>query len=392
MIQSLVFSPFELNGLDLKNRVIKSATYEGMSRDGLLTDDLIDWHGRIVDGGVAMTTLAYCAVNPEGATFHDQIIVNEQNEEAFTRFCDESHKRGGRASIQLAHCGFFKKDKVNGKSPISPSSQFNKLGVFTGLPLSKTMSLQDIENTIRAFANAARRVKTCGFDAIEIHSGHGYLLSQFLSPAFNQRNDEYGGSLEKRLNLPVEVVKAVRKSVGDAFTIIIKINLQDGMRGGTTLEDTRSIARAFEQAGADALVLSGGITSVNPFYLLRGDIPFRQMIEVEPKWLQRLAIMTFGSLIMKKIPFEPLYFLDMAAEIRKEVTIPLVYIGGVTSLSDMEKVLEKGFDLIELGRPLIHDPDFLQKIQSGEIEKTGCTYCNQCVPEIDRNGVQCVLR
>lgn len=306
-------------------------------------------------------------------------------------FTSAIHKLGGLCSKQLSHCGFFSKNKNLGKKPVSPTSTFNKLGLFSGIPFSKSMSGKDIDRTIEAFSNAAIIAKKSGFDAVEIHSGHGYLLSQFLSPAFNKRKDDYGGPLENRLKFPVEVIQSIRLAVGDNFPIFIKMNLSDGFKGGLELKEARNVASTFEKAGANALILSGGFTSVSPFYLLRGDVPLKQMVQVESNWLQKVGIMLFGPFIIKKLPFNELFFLEMAKEIRSAVKIPLVYVGGASSLKGIEKVIREGFDLIALGRPLIHDPNFVNSLQSGEITNTGCTYCNQCIPEIERGGVRCVL-
>ena len=254
------------------------------------------------------------------------------------------------------------------------------------------MTEEDIDRTLTDFGNAALTAKEAGFDAIELHSGHGYLLSQFLSPIYNKRNDDYGGSIESRLKFPVEVIQKIRLSVGDQFPLLVKMNLDDGVKGGLKLKESRHIATTYEKAGASALVLSGGFTNSSPFYLLRGDIPLKRMIAVERNWLQKIGVAIFGPMIIKKLPFEELFFMSMAKEIRKVVNLPLVYVGGVTSLANMEAVLKEGFDLISLGRPLIYDPVFVNRLKSGEVEKTGCTYCNQCVPEIDSDGIWCVLQ
>lgn len=386
-----VFASFRLNSLELKNRTIKSATYEGMCENNAPSEKMVQWHRSIARGGVAMNTLAYCAVSEAGATFKDQIIISKKNAARLKAFSDKIHHAGGKASAQLAHCGFFSKNNRLKSAPLSPSRSFNKLGLFSGLSFSKEMTIAEIDQTIDDFANAAQIMKDCGFDAVEVHSGHGYLLSQFLSPAFNKRRDEYGGTLEKRLRFPTEVIQAIRNMVGPSFPILVKMNLEDGFKGGSSIEDSMHIASTFEKAGADALVLSGGFTSVNAFYLLRGDIPLKQMIRIEKNWFQRLALMVFGPFLIRKIRFEKTFFLKMAKLVRSKVKIPLVYVGGVTSLKDIENVLNEGFDLIALGRPLVHDPNFIKKLKSGEVTKTACTYCNQCVAEVGRNGIRCVL-
>jgi 2,4-dienoyl-CoA reductase-like NADH-dependent reductase (Old Yellow Enzyme family) len=221
--------------------------------------------------------------------------------------------------------------------------------------------------------------------------GHGYLLSQFLCPRTNPRKDEYGGSLVNRARFPLEVVKAVIEAVGNEFPVLVKLNLDDGFKNGFTLEDCKYVSRELEKHGCAALVLSGGFTSITPFYLMRGDVPLKGMIKNGTSWAEKITMALFGPLIVKKYPFTPNFFLAQAKEIRKFTAMPLVYLGGVDSREGIVEILDAGFDLIALARPLIHDPAFLLKIEAAEIEKSGCTRCNECVVEMDRNGVRCVI-
>ncbi len=390
-MSNTVFSPITLNTLHLKNRTIKSATYEGMNEANAPSRQLIDWHCKIAEGEVAMNTLAYCAVNQAGATFSDQIVMQPDIAPQLKAFTDSIHALGGKVAAQLAHCGFFSGGKRRNGKPVSPSRTFNKLGFSSGKLFSKAMSQDEINQTINDFARSASIAQEAGFDAIEIHSGHGYLLSQFLSPAFNKRKDEYGGALENRLRFPVEVIQAVRKEVGSDFPILVKMNLEDGFKGGLTIKEAIHVATTFEKTGVDALILSGGFTSVNAFYLLRGEVPLKEMIRLEKNWITKIALSLFGPFVISRSPFKRTFFLEQAKMIREKVKIPLAYVGGITSLEDMEKVLSEGFDLIALGRPLVHDASFVRKLRTGSITKTGCNYCNQCVAQIGHNGVKCVL-
>ena len=221
--------------------------------------------------------------------------------------------------------------------------------------------------------------------------GHGYLLSQFLSPWTNRRKDEYGGNIENRSRYPLEVFGQVRKEVGHEFPLLVKLNLSDGFKGGFSMEDCVYVARALENAGCNAIILSGGFTSRTPFYLMRGQVPLKGMIKTASNLAEKLTLAIFGPLIVKKYDFKPNFFLEQANVIRKKVNMQLAYLGGIDSRQDMQEVLDAGFDLIAIGRPLIHDPDFLLKIKSGEIESTGCNRCNECVVEMDRGGVRCGL-
>ena len=385
------YTPFQLGNLQLRNRFIKTATYEGMCRNGQPTPALIDFHTQMAKGGTAMTTVAYGAVNPLGRTHGDQMYLREELVPFLTRLTDSVKESGGATSIQLTHCGFFTRLRQGFRKPLAPSRIFNEYGVLQGVPFSRVMSREDLRSTVYDFAQAAKLAKQSGFDAVEIHMGHGYLLSQFLSPLTNRRTDEYGGPLYNRMRFPLEVLAAVRQSVGEDFPILCKINLSDGFKGGLSIEESVILAKRLEKDGANALVMSGGFTSKTPFYLLRGDIPLKEMIQVEKNYPQKLALRLFGKGIIKRYPFEENFFLQQALQVRKAVSMPLVYLGGVASKAGVEEVMQAGFDLIALGRALIHDPAFIQKLHDGQIDRSPCTHCNQCIVEMDREGVRCVL-
>jgi 2,4-dienoyl-CoA reductase-like NADH-dependent reductase (Old Yellow Enzyme family) len=275
--------------------------------------------------------------------------------------------------------------------PLAPSKVFNEYGALSGLIFSKAMTRADMDAVAIDFADAARRTKEAGFDAVEIHMGHGYLLSQFLSPRTNKRSDVYGGSIENRSRYPLEVFKAVRAAVGKDFPVLVKLNLSDGIRGGFSLEDCKYVSRQLEKTGCTALVLSGGFTSKSPFYLMRGKVPLGGMIRNGSSLAEKITMAVFGPFIIKAYRFTPNFFLDQAREIRNAVDMPLVYLGGVDSRSGIEEILDAGFDFIALARALIHDPGFLIKLRENQIEKTECNRCNKCVVEMDRGGVRCVL-
>ena len=386
------YTPIQLRSLVLKNRFIKTATYEGMCDDGIPTQKLIDFHTRTVAGGIAMTTVAYGAVNPDGRTHEHQMYLHPRIAEPLKELTDAVHKAGGKASIQLTHCGFFSRNKnIKGKKPMGPSRVLNTYGIMSGLAFSRAMTKEEIYQTARDFAHAADFSRNVGFDAVEIHMGHGYLLSQFFTPRINKRKDNYGGSLENRMRLPLEVIAETRQAVGEEFPILVKMNLSDGFKGGFTIADSIEVAKALEQAGVDALILSGGYTSKTPFYLMRGDIPIWDMTKVEKNWLQKIAIASFGRFIIRKYDFSENFFIPLALKVRKAVKMPLVYVGGVVSRQGIEEIMKEKFDMIALGRALIHDPDFILKIKEGSVDKSECNQCNICVAEMDRGGVRCVL-
>ncbi|WP_435605775.1 NADH:flavin oxidoreductase [Pseudomonas knackmussii] len=389
-----VFGPARLAGLQLRNRVIKTATFEGMCPGGMPGADLAEHHARMARGGVGLTTVAYCGVSPDGLTFADQMWMHEGVFAQLRHLTAAVHREGGAVSAQLAHCGFFSRTKpLNIPRPRGPSACINQYGLFSGVPFSGAMGAADIRKTLDEYRAAAAFVKRVGFDAIEIHMGHGYLLSQFISPATNRRSDAYGGLLEKRMRLPLEVLAAVREAVGDDFPILAKLNLSDGFKGGLEIEESCRAAQLLAAGGLNALVMSGGFTNRAPMYLFRGESPLAQMIPLERNPLQRTAMKWFGGSMFASMPYEELYFLEQARRMRQATDMPLVYLGGVSSRDSLAQALQEGFDFVAMGRALLRDPDLVRNLQAqGEHYENGCTHCNQCVASIARpGGIRCAL-
>ncbi len=379
-----------LNGIEFKNVFIKTATYEGMYDEGLPNQKLLDHHVNLAKGNVALTTLSYGAVSADGRTFKDQMYIHSKSLVKLAEIAEKVHEAGGKISIQLTHCGYFSKN-AEFKRPLAPSMLFNEYGFMSGIFFSKAMSVNDMKKVADDFADAALKLKNAGFDAVELHMGHGYLLSQFLSPWTNKRKDTYGVTVANRARFPLEVLKNVRDKVGNDFPVLVKLNLSDGFKGGFTLEDCKYVSLELEKHGCSAIVLSGGFTSRTPFYLMRGDIPLKGMIKNGTSFAEKATMALFGPLIIKRYPFTPNFFFDQAKEIRKVTQMPLVYLGGVDSKEGIIEILDAGFNFIAIGRPLLHDPNFLVKLEAGEIEKSKCTRCNECIVEMDRGGVRCVI-
>jgi 2,4-dienoyl-CoA reductase-like NADH-dependent reductase (Old Yellow Enzyme family) len=375
-----------IDGLKLKNRIIRAGCFEGMCQDGKVTEHLIEHHRRVAEGGVAMTTVAYCSVSKDGRAFRHELWMREEIIPDLRRLTDVVHKEGAAASIQLGHCGFFTSKSVISKRPMGASP---KLCVFT-LSYCREMTESDISEKIEAFVNAALMAKKAGFDAVEIHAGHGYLLSQFLSPWTNKRKDKYGDSLENRLRFPVDVIRQVRNAVGKEFPVLVKMNQRDGMPGGIEIDDAILIAKAFQNAGASALIPSTGFTSKVPFLMLRGNLPVREMSNNQTELLKRIGLKLFGRFMVPEHVYEPLFLLEGAKKLKSVVDIPVIYIGGADSLDGINELLDVGFDFIQIGRATIQDPDFVKKLASGEIQKSDCDHCNRCVAAMDAGGVYCV--
>ena len=384
--------PGRIGSLELRNRIIKTATYEGMSPGGHPAPSLTEHHVELARGGVGMTTVAYAAVCPEGRTFEEQLLFDDDRVQALRSLTDAVHAEGAAVSIQLGHCGGFSRIRgPDGRSPGGPSRAINRYGILRGLPCVRPMSPEDIDATVQAFAAAGRRAVEAGFDAVELHLGHGYLLSQFLSPAINRRRDAWGGSPEGRLRFPVDVLRAVRAAVGPKLPILAKTNLSDGFASGLQIDESVAIHRALEAEGLDAAVMSGGVTFRTPFFLMRGGVPARSMIAVEHDLRMKAALTLFRPLVLRAVPFEELFFRDLALQVRAAVDMPLVLLGGVVSGDNIRTAMDDGFEFVAMGRALIADPDFVARLQAGEEVTTRCDQCNECVAEMDRDGVRCVL-
>lgn len=384
-----VFSPARLGPVELRNRIIKCGTNEGMSRGGLVTDQLIDWHREFAAGGVGMTTLAYCAVSSEGRTFADQIWMREEALDGLTRFADAMHAEGALVSIQIGHAGWFADPAATGTAPVGPSRMFSP----HAQAFSRAMTEDDFERLTTAFGDATRLAVAAGFDAIEVHAGHGYLLNQFLSPYNNRRTDQWGGSIDNRARFPRQVLSAVRRAAGSRAAVYPKLNMDDGFSGGLRIEDSLQVARWIEADGsADGIQLTGGHTTRTPFYLMRGEVPLQGMIENQHHWLRRIALRLFGRRIIRAYPFEEAFFLPLARRFRAAVSLPLMLLGGITKLETMERALAEGFDFLAMGRGLIRDPDLVRRMQAGELRASRCVPCNQCIIEMERGGTRCVYR
>jgi len=380
------FTPAKLAGLTLKNRVIRAGCFEGMCQGGQVTDELIEHHRRLAAGGVAMTTVAYCSVSADGRAFDHELWMREAIVPGLRKLTDAIHREGSKASIQLGHSGFFTNKGVIGKRPLGASAKW----CLFMRSYCREMTPKDIDEKVQDFIAAAQLARDSGFDAIEIHAGHGYLLSQFLSSWTNRRKDSFGGSIENRLRFPVKVIENTRDILVKDFPILVKMNQIDGMDNGVSIHESQIIGKAFEKAGASALIPSSGFTSKVPFLMLRGDLPIREMSRNQEGALDRLGLTIFGRLMVPEHAYRPLFQLEGARKILDAVEIPVIYIGGVESLAAMRQVLDDGFSFVQVGRATIQDPDFVSKLEAGLIERSPCDHCNRCVAAMDAGGVYCV--
>ncbi|RZV49440.1 MAG: NADH:flavin oxidoreductase, partial [Pseudomonadales bacterium] len=362
------FSPASLGQLPLKNRIIKAATYEGKTPDGVPGEVLKEFHKSIVAGGVAMTTIGYCTTEADGRINDQMMWLHEGVRPQLTSMIDElkTLSPGVKVSGQLAHCGNFSKNRKMQrlKRPLGPSRAFNMLGAPSGLPFAGAMTLADIDHFVQTYVDSARFMQSVGFDAAEVHFGHGYGLSQFISPRTNKRDDIYGGSLQNRMRLPMRVLEAVKNAVGNDFPILGKMNMTDGVKDGVHLAEAIEIASMLDKGGIDALICSGGTSSFNPMVYFRGESLVTGMIEQETNPIAKLGLRIIGSKLFREYPYYENYFLEDAKKVRERVDCQMVYIGGCTELDSLEKVMQEGFDFVQLGRPLIKDPDYVKNAKA----------------------------
>lgn len=382
----MLFTPFQLGPITLRNRVIRAAAFEGMCPGNRVSQALIDYHRSVAAGGVGMTTVAYAAVHRTGLSFPHQLWLNDDAVPDLKKLTDAVHREGAACSIQLGHCGNMAKRAVTKSRPMAPSARIN----LYGPTFPKAISQSEIKEITNAFGKAVGRAREAGFDAVEIHAGHGYLISQFLSPYTNKRIDDYGGSLKNRARFMREVMEEVMQAAGNDMAVMVKMNMHDGFKGGVDREEALQIAEMLEASGAHALVLSGGFVSKAPMYILRGAMPVKVLAHFMDNPLMRSFVRLFGKQLIPSQPFKEAYFLDDALQFRKRVKLPLVYVGGLVSREKMDEVLGHGFELLAMARALIHDPAFVQKLMDEELECSGCDTCNYCIARMYTHDVACI--
>ena len=358
-----LFSENILNGLVLKNRLVRSATWEGMcDPDGRPTERLRDCYTDLARGGVGLIITGFAYVRPDGKQLpgkmgiHDDDFAPEMQE-----LTAAVHRAGGKICLQLVHAGGQTDSRNAGCQPLAPSAV--KVEQYPELP--RAMNFADIQGVIMAFRNAAGRAKAFGFDAIQLHAAHGYLINQFLSPLTNLRTDEYGGNRENRARFLMEVYWAVREVVGKKYPVLVKLNGSDNLSGGLELDGARYAARLLSTAGINAIEVSGGTPASGP------GGPIRRKIEQ---------------------PGDEAYNLPLAKAIKEVVSCPVMVVGGFRSPEVCERALELEADYISMSRPFIREPALALRWQSGDRRRAACISCNGCfIPGFKEGGIYCVV-
>ena len=387
-IESPIFTPVRIGPVTLRNRVIRSAAFENMAYGNKPSQDLKDYHVAVARGGVGMTTLAYASVSRSGLSFDGQLWMREEIVPALRDITDAIHAQGAKVSIQLGHCGNMTPRSTCGCMPVGASSGFN----LYSPTFVRALREDEILALVEDFGHAVELARAAGFDCVEIHAGHGYLISQFLSPYTNHRRDRFGGSLENRMRLMQLVIRRVMEAAGDDMGVLVKMNMHDGFRRGMQRAECLEVARELERLGVHALVLSAGFVSKAPMEVMRGAMPLRTLahyMDLRRFWWLKAMLRVVGRAVIPTVPYRDAYFLEDAREFRAAVKLPLVYVGGMVSRRSMEEVLDAGFDALQMARALIRDTDFVNKLRSGVCERSECRHSNYCIGRMYTLEMRC---
>ena len=356
------FEPSTINGMKLANRFVRSATWEAMAADdGACTPKLIDLMTGLAKGGLGLIISSHAYVSPEGQAGPWQLgVYSDDLVPGLEAMAKAVHENGGKIVMQLAHAGFFANAKLTGQTPLAPSN-------VAGFAKSarKEMTVEDIQDVVKSYGAAAKRAQSAGFDGVQIHAAHGYLLSQFLSPAFNRRNDAYGGDIRHRAKAVVEVLRQIRQTVGREYPVLVKMNCRDFIENGLVVEDSLEVGALLESEGIDAIELSGGV-------LVGGKLsPSRVGIKSEEK---------------------EAYFQNDAKAFKEKIGVPLILVGGNRSFQVAERLINEGIaDHISMSRPLIREPALINRWRAGDLSRAACVSDNMCFrPAMKGQGIYCL--
>lgn len=387
-MESQIFTPCKIGPVTLRNRVIRSAAFENMAYNNSPSQDLFNYHTAVARGGVGMTTIAYAAVNQSGLSFNGQLWMREEIVPELKKLTDAIHAEGAKASIQLGHCGNMTHRATCGCKPVGASGGFNLYSPTFVRALRK----DEIYSLVEDFGKAVQLSREAGFDCVEIHAGHGYLISQFLSPYTNHRKDEFGGSLENRMRFMRLVINKVMEVAGDDLGVIVKMNMHDGFKRGMQEPECIEVAKELERLGVHAIVLSAGFVSKAPMEVMRGAMPLKTLahyMDMKSFWWLKAGLALCGRMMIPTVPYKDAYFLEDAKRFRAQLNLPLIYVGGMTSKANIEEVLDEGFVAVQVARALVHDTEFVNKMKSGECECSACGHSNYCIGRMYTLEMRC---
>lgn len=375
-MKSKLFTPVTLGPLTLRNRTIRSAAFESMCPGNKPSQMLLDYHRSVAAGGIGMTTVAYAAVTQCGLSFDRQLWLRPSVVSELKELTEAVHQEGAAVGIQIGHCGNMSHKNICGVTPVSASTGFN----LYSPTFVRGLRREELPALAKAYGTAVNLARDAGFDAVEVHAGHGYLISQFLSPYTNHRKDEFGGALENRMRFMDMVMEEVMKAAGSDMAVLVKMNMRDGFKGGMEIDESIEVARRLLAWKAHGLVLSGGFVSKAPMYVMRGSMPIRSMAYYMNCWWLKYGVRMFGKWMIPSVPFKEAYFLEDALKFRKALPdAPLIYVGGLVSRQKIDEVLDEGFAAVQMARALLNEPGFVNRMAQEEQARCNCGHSNYCI-------------
>lgn len=357
-----IFENAAIGTMGLHNRLMRSATWEGMcAEDGRPTERLMDYYAALARGGVGLIISGYAYVSPEGKQMHGKMGIHDDSLlPELKKLCEAVHGAGGNLCIQLVHAGGQSAREASGRQPIAPSEVETEQ---YGKSVPREMSTDDIKRVAHDFGQAARRAKEAGADAVQLHAAHGYLISQFLSPLTNRREDDYGGTIENRARFMMDCIRSVRQAVGDDYPVLVKLNGADNLDGGLELKDAAIAARMLSEGGVDMIEVSGGTPASG------AGAPVRTKI---------------------KEASQEAYNLALAREIKAAVSCPVGAVGGFRSYEVVESAIHDVLDYVSISRPLIREPNLPKRWKAGDHSRATCISCNKCfIAGLKEGGIYC---
>lgn len=376
-MQNKIFEQAQIGPLTLRNRTIRSAAFESMCPGHEPSQQLYDYHTSVARGGVGMTTVAYAAVTESGLSFDRQLVMRPEIIPGLRRLTDGIHSECAAAGIQLGHCGNMSHKDICGCIPVGACTGFN----LYSPTLVRGLRKEELPVLAKQFGNAVNLAREAGFDSVEIHCGHGYLIDQFLNTYFNHRKDEYGGSLENRMRFMTMCIEEVMKAAKDDMAVIVKMNMRDGLKHpGTTLDESLQIAKRLQELGVHAIVLSGGLVSATPMYVMRGEMPIKTMTHYMDKWWMKYGVRACGKMMVPTVPYEEAFFLEDALKFRQALPdMKFIYVGGLVAGDKINEVLSHGFEAVQMARSLLNEPDFVNRLKDDPHHRCGCGHSNYCI-------------
>lgn len=386
-MENRIFQEAHIGPLTLRNRTIRSAAFESMCPGHEPSQMLYDYHTSVARGGVGMTTVAYAAVEESGLSFDRQLVMRPEIIPGLRRLTEGIHKEGSAAGIQLGHCGNMSHKEICGCIPVGASTGFN----LYSPTLVRGLRRDELPALAKNFGRAVNLAREAGFDSVEIHCGHGYLIDQFLNTYFNRRRDEYGGSLENRMRFMTMCMEEVMKAAGNDMAVVVKMNMRDGLkRPGTTIEESIEIAKRLQQLGTHAIVLSGGLVGATPMYVMRGEMPIHTMTHYMDKAWLKYGVRACGKMMVPTVPYQEAFFLEDALRFRQAMPeMKFIYVGGLVAGDKINEVLSHGFEAVQMARSLLNEPDFVNRLKEDPHHRCGCRHSNYCIARMYSVDMAC---